>query len=166
MRFLRSSLSLLIGIGSVSALGCGGATEPSLAMSYDLVSYEGQALPVETGTVVEVSTQPGGPSSLCGDRLTGMHLQFVTGSSFTQTESRLLVCDDGRPDAPSSIVTNGTYQASGATLELDVDLGGGFSQHALARMSGDALVVYRREISNGAGLSVVTQAPLGFVATR
>jgi hypothetical protein len=166
MRFVRSSLSLLVGVVSVSALGCGGATEPSLAMGYDLVSYEGQALPVATGTVVEVSTQPGGPSSLCADRLTGMHLQFVTSSSFTQTESRLLVCDDGRPDAPGSITTDGTYQASGATLELDVDLGGGFSQQALARLDGDELVVYRREISNGAGLSTVTQAPLAFVATR
>jgi hypothetical protein len=135
-------------------------------MGYDLVSYEGQALPVETRAIVENSTEPGGPSSRCGDRLTGMHLQFVTASSFTQTESRLLVCDDGRPDAPSSITTDGTYQASGATLELDVDLGGGFSQHSLARLSGDALVVYQREISNGAGLSVVTRAPLGFVATR
>ena len=135
-------------------------------MSYDLVSYEGQALPVETRAFVEVSTQPGGPSSLCGDRLTGMHLQFVTGSSFTQTESRLLVCDDGRPDAPSSSKTDGTYQVNAATLELTVDLGGGFSQHALARLDGDALFVYRREISNGAGLSTVTQAPLAFVATR
>ena len=134
-------------------------------MSYDLVSYEGQALPVETRAFVEVSTQPGGPSSRCGDRLTGMHLQFVTGNSFMQTESRLLVCDDGRPEVPSSNVTDGTYQLSGASLEFNVDLGGGFSQHSFARLSGDALTVYRREISNGAGLSTVTEAPLEFVAT-
>jgi hypothetical protein len=134
-------------------------------MSYDLISYEGHALPVEIRAIVTNSTQPGCPSVRCSDRLTGMHLQFVTGNNFMQTESRLLVCDDGRPDVPSSNVTNGTYQLSGANLEFNADLGGGFSQHSFARHSGDALTVYRRESINGAGQSTVTEAPLEFVAT-
>jgi hypothetical protein len=166
MSFSRFSVSALwVVVVSIGASACGSATSPiPLAARYDLVSYEGQALPVETRAIVELSTQPGGPSSRCGDRLTAMNLRFVTSTSFTQTESRLLVCDDGRPDIPSSDQLNGTYQVSGGTLELVVDLSGGYSYHGFARFSDGALTIYRREVRSGAALSTVTEAPLGFVA--
>lgn len=166
MNFSRFSVSpLLVLVVSFGAPACGGATDAiPLASSYALVSYEGQALPVETRAIVEVSTQPGGPSSRCGDQLTAMNLRFVTSTSFTQTESRLLVCDDGRPDIPSSNVLNGVYEVSGGTLELVADLGGGYSQHSFARFSDGTLTIYRREIRSGAALSTVTEAPLAFVA--
>ena len=158
---------LFVGVLASLASGCGGATESArLAGSYDLVTYEGQTLPVTTRTLVYNSIEPGGPSYSCGDRLTGMNLQFVAGNRYTQTESRLLVCDDGRPDASSFSVTLGTYVLGGGTLELTVDLGGGFSHHSFARFSGDALTVYRRETSNGAGLNTVTEAPLIFLASH
>ena len=167
MNFSRFSVTpLLVVAASFSAPACGGATDAiPLASSYDLVSYEGQALPVETRAIVEVSTQPGGPSSRCGDQLTAMNLRFVTSTSFTQTESRLLVCDDGRPDVPSSSALNGVYEVSGETLELVENLGGGYSQHSFARFSEGTLTVYRREIRSGTSLSTATAAPLEFVAT-
>jgi len=166
MSFSRLSLSpLLVILASFGASACGSATDPiPLAARYDLVSYEGQALPVETRAIVEVSTQPGGPSSRCGDRLTAMNLRFVTSTTFTQTESRLLVCDDGRPDIPSSNVLNGIYQVSEGTLELVADSGGGYSQHSFARFSDNSLTIYRREVRSSTGLSTVTEAPLAFVA--
>jgi hypothetical protein len=94
-RFL--ALHLLFGALGLVASACDNATEPRVpANSYDLVSYEGQDLPVETRVIVAIPSQPGGAGYRCSDRLTAINLLFVTSASFTQTESRLLVCDDGR----------------------------------------------------------------------
>jgi hypothetical protein len=166
MSFPRFPISaLFVGVLASLASACGGATESALlAASYDLVSYEGQTLPVTTHRLVYNSTEPGGPSYTCDDRLTGMNLRFVTSNSYTQNESRLLVCDDGRPDASSSSVIQGTYELGEGTLELIADLGGGFFQQGFARFSGDGLTVYRREIRSGT-LTTVNGAPLVFLAT-
>ena len=168
MRF--SPLSCLLLIGGVASLlaGCGGATSPAstqLATSYDLVSYEGHTLPVETRVLVYVSTEPGGPSASCSDRLTAMKILFLTANTYAQSESRLLVCDDGRPDVTSSNLISGTYALSGGTLELVADLGGSISQHYFARSSGRSLTVYRREILYGLTLQTFNEAPLIFAAT-
>ena len=167
MSFPRFPISaLFVGVLASLASGCGGATESAvLATSYDLVTYEGQTLPVTTRRLVYNSTQPGGPSYSCDDRLTGMNLRFVAGNSYTQTESRLLVCDDGSSDASSSSAIQGTYELSGETLDLNADLGGGFSQRSSARISGDGLTVYRRETVHNGIVGTVTAAPLVFVVT-
>ncbi len=156
--------------GGVTSLlaGCGGATSPAstqLATSYDLVSYEGHTLPVETRVLVSVSTQPGGPSVSCSDRLTATKISFLTANTYAQSESRLLVCDDASPDVSSSNMISGTYTLSGGILELVADLGGGISQHYFARSSGRSLTVYRREIRYGLTLHTVNEAPLIFAAT-
>jgi hypothetical protein len=164
-RFL--ALHLLFGALGLVASACDNATEPRVpANSYDLVSYEGQDLPVETRVIVAIPSQPGGAGYRCSDRLTAINLLFVTSASFTQTESRLLVCDDGRPDAPSSAVTKGTYELRGRTLVLNVDFGGGLSQRSAAQFSDVGLTIYHREILQDGAPRTVTDAPLEFVATH
>ena len=160
------ALRFLIGALGLVASACDKATEPRLpASSYDLVSYEGQGLPVETRAIVAIPTDPGGTGFRCSDRLTAINLRFASKAAFTQTESRLLVCDDGRPDAPSSTALEGTYEIRGSTLLLTVDLGGGFSQRSAAQFSGSSLTVYHREILQDGAPRTVTDAPLEFVAT-
>ena len=158
--------ALLVATASFVTSSCSDSTEPKLpASSYNLVSYEGQTLPVETRAIVAVPTQPGGVGYRCGDRLIAMNLHFATNGNFTQTESRLLVCDDGRPDAPSTAVTQGSYELSGATLVLTVDLGGGSSLRSSARFGETDLTIYHREtLLTGYG-SVMTDAPLIFAAS-
>ncbi len=162
------SLPQLLLVGAVSGLvlECGGATEPTqFATSYDLVSYEGRALPVETRVLISTSTQPGGPTYSCSDRLTGMHLQFLSGNSYTESESRLLVCDDGSPDTPSSTLVTGTYALSGETLELIEAGGSGYSHHTFAQLSGGRLTVYRQEVRLNATVYTVNTTSLVFVAS-
>jgi hypothetical protein len=162
-----SASGLSVGVVAIVASACGNATEPRLpASNYDLVSYEGQRLPVETRVIIAISIEPGGAGYSCSDRLTAMNLRFVTSASFTQTESRLLVCDDGRPDAPSSAVMTGTYELRGRTLVLNLDLGGGFSQRSAAQFSDVGLTIYHREILQDGAPRTVTDAPLEFVATQ
>jgi hypothetical protein len=161
-----SASTLLIAIASFVVAACSDSTEPKLpAPSYDLVSYEGQTLPVETRALIVIPAEPGGVGYRCSDRLTAMNLHFATDGSFTQTESRLLICDDGRPDAPSTVVTQGSYELRGATLTLTVDLGGGSSSRSSARFSDTSLTIYHRELSlNGFG-TTMTDAPLVFAAS-
>jgi hypothetical protein len=162
-----SASGLLVGVVAIVASACGNGTEPKLpATSYDLVSYEGQELPVETRVIVAIPSEPGGAGYRCSDRLTAINLRFVTSASFTQTESRLLVCDDGRPDAPSSTVMKGTYELRGRTLVLNVDLGGGLSQRSAGQFSDVGLTIYHREILQDGAPRLVTDAPLEFVATQ
>ena len=126
MYLARVKPSKLLLVAVLFGSACSGSTEPKLpAASYDLVSYEGQPLPVTTRTIVAIPAQPGGTGFQCDDRLTGMKLRFSPAGSFTRTESRLLVCNDGRPDAPSSVVTLGSYELTGGRLVLTEDLGGG-----------------------------------------
>ncbi|MDQ6768970.1 MAG: hypothetical protein M3Z54_03170 [Gemmatimonadota bacterium] len=164
----HSSFRLLsICLASALASGCGHSTDPigSIA-SYDLVSYEGKTLPVDTRTLVAIPVQPGGPSYSCSDRLIGMNLQLLAGNSYAERESRLLVCSDGRPDAPSATAVRGTYMSAGGTLELDANLGTGVSERSFGRFSGDSLIVYRREIRQDIGGTTVNEAPLVFRIQR
>jgi len=94
-----------------------------------------------------------------------MKILFLTANTYAQSESRLLVCDDGRPDVTSSNLISGTYALSGGTLELVAELGGSISQHYFARSSGRSLTVYRREILYGLTLQTFNEAPLIFAAT-
>lgn len=129
------------------------------------MSYEGQAIPVELRRIIAIPAQPGGTGYSCSDRLTAMNLRFVGDASVTQTEFRLLVCDDGRPDASSTFVSEGTYDITGQTLLLTLDLGSGVSEILSARVAGVALTVYQREVHQDGGPTSFTYAPLEFVAT-
>jgi len=161
--------TLGFGLG-VFAFGCGGGSEPAgpavLASSYDLVSYEGQTLPVTTRRLVANPVDPSGHGYSCDDRLTRVTLEFVTSDSYSQQESRLLVCDDGRPDSASSSVIAGTYVQSAEEIELITDVVDRLSQHNFARLSSNALTVYRREVRHDEIVSTVNWAPLVFSATH
>ena len=160
----RSSNFLLVTV--LFGLACSGSTEPKLpAASYDLVSYEGQPLPVVTRTLIGIPAQPGGTGFQCSDRLTAMTLRFSPAGTFTQTESRLLVCDDGRPDAPSTDVTQGSYRLSGGTLVLTEDLGSGTVLVSSARFTHADLTIYHREVSQDGFGKSMTDSPLVFVVS-
>lgn len=166
MYFARLSVStLLVGVLFLGS-ACTDSSGPKLpAASYDLVSYEGQTLPVTTRTIIGTPTQPGGTGFQCNDRLTAMTLIFSPTGSVTQTEFRLLVCDDGRPDEPSTDVLHGSYELRGGTLVLTEDLGGGGVLVSSARFTDTDLTIYHREVSQPGFGTVMTDSPLVFTVS-
>src|SRR6266576_1539148 len=107
MRAHAVSLATLSGF--VAACGVDTTTPPRLASTYDLVLYEWQTLPVVTRRIGAIPATPGGTGYSCDDTLTGLLLEIEkTQRRYNQTESRLLVCDDGRPDSASTSATTGS----------------------------------------------------------
>ena len=159
-----SKSALLIATTSLLFTSCSDSTAPKLpATSYELMFYEYQTLPVETRVRIVISAQPGDPGYSCSDRLTGMSLHFLPSGSFTQTESRLLVCNNGSPDTPSTVVIQGTYEVKGATVVLTADLGGGSSERSTAEFTDNALTIYHRELLQDGAMRSANDAPLIFV---
>ena len=166
MYFARCGQSKLLLVTVFFGVACSDSVGPKLpAPSYDLVSYEGQTLPVVTRILIGSPAQPGGTGFQCNDRLLAMTLSFSRARSFTQTESRLLICDDGRPDAPSTIVTQGSYKLAGETLVLTEDLGGGAVLVGTARFTDADLTIYHREVSVPGFGESMTDSPLVFVVS-
>ena len=167
MDFARLSVStVLVGVLFLDS-ACSDSTGPKPpAASYDLVSYEGQTLPVTTRRIIGAPTQPGGTGFQCDDRLTAMTLIFSPAGGVTQTESRLLVCDDGRPDEPSTDVVHGSYELRGGTLLLTEDLGGGGVLVSSARLTDTDLTIYHREVSQPGLGTAMTDSPLVFTVSR
>ena len=145
------------------AFACSDASAPTVPpRSYQLVSYGGAALPVTLRRLVETSTQPGGPTTTCDDKLTASNLELLSTKRFMQTDSHLLVCDDGRPDAASQSLLEGSYDAAGDSLVLNAELGSGTYYVGFARISGDSLTIYRREARTTGGGSSTDPSPLVF----
>jgi hypothetical protein len=163
---LAAAAALLVGLS-----GCGGdATAPrlNLAGSYDLFLYEGQQLPVVTSTIIAVSGAPGGTGYSCDDKLTRSLLEFTPDSRYRQTDSHLMVCDDGRPDEASSSITTGDYLPTNAGVELDADAvtssQGRIVQRSLASINDVQLTVYTRTVYLNGSVYATNFAPLVFHA--
>jgi hypothetical protein len=169
MRFPRSSsLFFFLGIVALYGYGCGGATEPTVLPpppDYNLVTYDGRPLPVETRAIIANPTQPGGPSYRCSDQLTAINLQFAASGAFTRRESRVLVCDNGRPDELSSSSITGTYVRTAVDIEMRADTPDGRSL-TFGRFSNDSLFVDRQELHFGSTPLMVKRTLLVFVASQ
>lgn len=151
---------------AVGASACSEANAPAVQpRTYQLVSYAGSPLPVTLRRIVETSPMPGGPTTTCDDKLTASKLKLLKTKQFTQTNSHLLVCDDGRPDAVSQEPLQGTYETGADTVVLNADLGGGTYYNGLARISNDGLTIYRREAHTDGGASTIDPTQLVFDAT-
>lgn len=152
--------------------GCGGDTTapPQLAPSYELVSYEGQSLPVVTRRLIGITATPGGGGGgySCDDKLTRSLLEFAADNRYKQTDSRLLVCDDGRPDESSSSTVTGDYLRTSYGVELDTDAVasplGAITERSLASINGNELTVYMRTVYHSGAAATYTGAPLIFRA--
>ena len=156
---------ILAAIAAASG-ACSASNAPAAtARNFRLVSYGGAALPVVLRRIVETSTQPGGSTTNCDDKLTASTLLLLDAGRFAQADSHLLVCDDGRRDVASQASLQGTYQAGADTVVLDADLGGGTHYVSLARLSGGALTIYRREGRTDRGATAIDPTPLVFEAT-
>jgi len=156
-------LSLIAIALGFSALACNDPSAPAArARSYQLVSYGGAPLPIVLRRIVETSTLPGGPTTYCDDKLTGSTLTLMNAGRFTQADSHLLVCDDGRADAASQAVLQGTYTTGADTAVLSADLGSGASYVELARMTDGGLVIYRRSSSTAGGATSTDPTSLIF----
>ena len=156
-------ISLLLSATAAGALACSNGNAPaSPPRSYQLVSYGGSALPVTLRLVVESSTLPGGPTVSCDDKLTASNLELLKTSQFTQTDSHLLVCDDGRPDAASQEVLRGTYYSRADSVVLNSDVRSGTQYVSLARISNDGLTIYRREGRSTGGATSIDPTTLVF----
>lgn len=156
-------IPLLVSAVAASALACSDGNAPgSQPRSYQLISYGGEPLPVTLRRIVETSTLPGGPTVTCDDRLTASKLELLKSSEFTQADSHLLVCDDGRPDAASEEVLRGTYSTSADTVVLSSDVQSGTQYVSLARVSNDGLTIYRREGRSSGGATSIDPTQLVF----
>lgn len=165
---MRQALTLLILLSAAGAAACSDSNAPvTQARSYQLVSYGGSALPVTLRRVVETSTQPGGPTTYCDDKLTASSLQLLAANRFTQSDSHLLVCDDGRADAPSQAVLQGTYTTRADTLVLNADVGSGVQYLSFGLFGSSGVTIYRREARTTGGATSIDPTSLVFtIATN
>ena len=149
--YLRSTLVLSVLVMGVVACREGNAPADQ-PHSYQLLSYGGSAPPVTLRRIVETSTQPGGPTTYCDDKLTASSLQLLATARFGQTDSHVLVCDDGRADAPSQEVLQGTYTTHADTLVLSADVGSGAQYLSFGLLGSSGVTIFRREarITGGA----------------
>lgn len=101
---------------------CGG--DPSgpkgLAATYDLVSYNGAALPVEIRKIIQISPTTG-QQVTCSDQLIAGQLETAAQNRFQETESTVIKCDDGSPDVSSSTIVQGTYALNGSNVVFTSD---------------------------------------------
>ena len=154
---------LVLSAFAAGTLACSDGNAPSGKPShYQLVSHGGSPLPVTLRVIVETSTLPGGPTVACDDKLTASKLELLKTGQFTQTDSHLLVCDDGRPDAASQEILRGTYYTSADSLVLSSDVQGGTQYVSLARISNDMLTIYRREGRSTGGATSIDPTQLVF----
>ena len=160
------SASIFAGAGlAVSACSDSNAP-PTNAATYDLASYGGQPLPVVLRVIAETSIEPGGPTVYCDDKLTASTLQLLTSSRFMQTDSRLVVCDDGRADVASEDVLQGTYTTGADTVVLAADVGAGTHYNSFARITSGTLTIYRRVSVIDSGASTTDPTALVFHARQ
>lgn len=162
---MRCSMRVAIVLSAVVAgtIACSDGTAPAVSpRTYQLASYGGAPLPVTLRRITETSTVPGGPTVTCDDKLTASNLELLGTSQFTQTDSHLLVCDDGRPDAASRDVLRGTYATGADTLVLTADVGIGASYVSFARMTSDGLTIYRRQAGTSGGATSIDPTQLVF----
>jgi hypothetical protein len=130
---------------AIGAAACSDSSAPAVPLhSYHLVSVDGSPLPVTMRRIVESSTLPGGPIVNCDDKLKASSLQLMKTGQFTRTDSHLLVCDDGRADAASQTILQGTYAAAADTVVLNADLGSGTTYVGVARVNTDGVTIYRQ----------------------
>lgn len=156
-------VSLLLSALAASAVACSDGNAPAAtARSFQLMSYGGATLPVTLRLVVETSTQPGGPTTSCDDKLTASKLQLLTASRFTQTDSHLLVCDDGRANVTSQEVLQGSYTTGADTLVLSSSVQSGTQYISFARIGNDGLTIYRREGRSAGGATSIDPTQLVF----
>lgn len=154
---------LVLSAVAAGVLACSDGNAPAgQPRSYQLVSYGGAPLPVTLRVVTETSTLPGGPTVTCDDKLTASKLELLKSGEFTQADSHLLVCDDGRPDAASQESLRGTYYTSADSVVLSSGVQSGTQYVSLARMSNDGLTIYRREGRSTGGATSIDPTQLVF----
>lgn len=148
-KIARRSSGLLF-VAAALLTGCGGdSTRPTtLAASYDLVSYNGTALPVETRVITGIS--PTGAQYTCSDQIIAGQLQTQPQHRFQETESTVIKCDDGRPDVFSSTNVAGSYTVSGDAVVFtsdSFDYGGVPATMTMsAALNGDDLTISQRVV--------------------
>ena len=165
-KFRVAITRLLLGVALIPSPSCRNSAERIKAgTSYELVSYRGHALPAEILSILELPRQPTGKTVRCAHRVSSMNLRFESPSSFVQTESLVVSCEDGRADIRHSEVTKGTYGRSRgiATFLLPGEFG---VLQSTGRFTGETLAVSSQRPVDAATDSTRTTFPLIFIATR
>ena len=162
---MRRPLPVLLGLASVLAIAaaCSDSNAPAARTGrYELVSYDGASLPVVLRRLAETSTTPGGPTTNCDDKLTASTLELLKTGRFIETDSRLLVCDDGRADVASRPVLEGSYAAGADTVALIADVVSGVHNLGIARLVQGGLVLDWREAWTDGGVNTTDATRLVF----
>lgn len=145
---------------------CADSNAPISASSFDLATYAGQPLPFVLRRIAEISTETGGPTTYCDDELTASHLRLIPSNRFVQTDSSLVVCDDGRPDFASRSVLQGTYTVGRDTVLFGADLGDDVHYLGTAQLGSGILTIIRRQSFGPGGTSTTDATQLVFRASQ
>ena len=108
-------------------------------MRYDLVTYNGSALPVATGRMSVVSADPGGLSYTCDILLVAQQLGFSAPDAVTQVTERRLVCDVSRYNGSSADTLAGRLTTAGDAIVLSFGEGTPSTIVMRGRISASAL---------------------------
>lgn len=125
-------------------ISCGDAmpSEPvnRLASRYDLVSYNGLALPTSTGRrIVSISASPGGASYSCDELYVMQQLAFSSPDVVSQVTQRRLACDVPQYNATFTDTLAGRVTTTSDAIVMT--LGGGTVPSIVVhgRITGSAL---------------------------
>ena len=127
----------------VLGTGCGGASPSEqgagLARRYDLVTYNGSALPVTIGRLASLSAEPGGTSYTCDVLLVAQQLGFSSPDAATQVTQRRLSCDVPRYNSASADTLPGRVTTAGDDIVMT--FGDGITSSIVVRghMTGSVL---------------------------
>lgn len=158
------SKSLVVCAAAVLLAACSdGGTAPSVPVegSYTLTSYDSHALPVVLRVIAGNPVTPGGESVRCEDRLAGMMLDLNGEGRFTTTSARLLVCDNGDPNAVTHPSETGSYRVSGTTVTLTFDEVEGSVTVATGKLDADGLTITKR-VTTGPFGAATDPTPMEF----
>lgn len=155
----RACCALLL----VASTACSSdALSPSVVTgSYELKTYNDEALPVVLRRIVDNPTTPGGASSECEDRLYAMTLVLDEQGRFMRTSERRLVCADSSSHEATHPTEAGRYAMSGASVTLTFDPTGESTTIATGTRTADSLYITRQTTTSASG-TVTDPSKLAF----
>jgi hypothetical protein len=112
--------------------GCDDTTGPvpaDIAGDYDLVEYEGEALPVETGTFTVIDS---GSEVTCTIVLRSGSLHFESNGTYVLSYDRETLCDNGGVSLDGATEA-GSFSMAGNTVQLSFNAFLGSTMRTLVR---------------------------------
>jgi hypothetical protein len=161
---MKTSFRLIL-LGSVGLSACGGATDPTgtqlphVAGQFQLIEYDGKALPTELRVLVGVSAIAGDTRYFnCPEMLTAATLQLGGDSSLSRTTHLSYPCTGTlpHPTVPDSVrqAETGSYRTTGDSLTFTFHEASGATITEYAHLVAGDFVFFR--LDQGFGVTSST----------